>query len=148
MRRLREVRGRDEGGRAVDENALCVLAGWRICSLLRASRVVEHRWLFRPGPVIFPKRPRVLLDCGVFAWRDIEDQDDFKFGTEGPCFVDRLEHFTTVEDTVRRNPKRLPRFGEKLRNNDARIADMRAFFVGAGPYQLDLGVVSPNPGNL
>jgi hypothetical protein len=29
-------------------------------------------------------------------------------------------------------------FGQELSNDDARIADVRAFFIGAGPDQLDL----------
>ena len=43
-----------------------------------------------------------------------------------------------VEDAVRRDPERLTRLGEQLPHHNARVANVRAFFVRAGPNQLDL----------
>ena len=50
-----------------------------------------------------------------------------------------------VEDVVRRNPERLARLGQKLPHHNACVADVRAFFIRAGPDQLDL-VDCPLPG--
>ena len=50
-----------------------------------------------------------------------------------------------VEDAVRRDPERLARFGEQLPHHDAGVADVRTFFIGAGPDQLDL-IDRPLPG--
>ena len=50
-----------------------------------------------------------------------------------------------VEDTVRGDPERLARLGQELPHHNACVADVRAFFVGAGPNQLDL-VDCPLPG--
>ena len=101
--------------------------------------------------MIFPECLCVLIDCGSFVetvlviWWDIQDQDDIEFGTEGPGFLNGQEDFLAVEDTVRGDPERLARFGEKLPHHHAGIADVRAFFIGAGPDQLDL-VDCPLPG--
>jgi hypothetical protein len=88
--------------------------------------------------LILPECLRVLIDCGVFGWRNVEDQDDFEFGPERPCFDNGLEDFVSVKDAVCRNPERLARFGEDLAHYDTRIANVGAFVVGAGPDQLDL----------
>ena len=52
----------------------------------------------------------------------------------------RQEDFMAVEDAERRNPERLARLGKKLPHHDAGITDVRAFFIGAGPDQLDLSI--------
>src|ERR1017187_8187174 len=91
-----------------------MLAGRSPRRFLRTARVVEHRRLPAPRPVIFPERPSVLFDGGVIAWRHIQDQDDFEFGTERPGFLNGQKYLVAVEDAVCRNPERLASFGEQL----------------------------------
>src|ERR1035438_6095784 len=105
VRGLREVGGSDECRDPIHENAFCMLAGRSPRRFLRTARVVEHRRLPAPRPVIFPERPSVLFDGGVIAWRDIQDQDDFEFRTDRPGFLEGEKNFVAVEDAVRGDPK-------------------------------------------
>jgi hypothetical protein len=120
---------------------------------LRAPRVVEHCGLPRPRPLVFPECLCTLIDGSFFVesvliiWRNIQNQDDLEFGTEEPGFLNGLEDLLAVEDTVRGDPKRLARFGQQLPHHDACIADVWAFFVRAGPDQLDL-IECPLPGGV
>jgi hypothetical protein len=59
-------------------------------------------------------------------------------GAERPSFLNRQENLLAVKDAVRGDPERLARFGETLPHHNARVANVRAFFIRAGPNQLDL----------